>query len=280
VASAVNVSEGRDTTTIDRLCDACGELLLDVHRDADHNRSVLTLGGPPVELLGAVRALIEAAVTALDLKGHEGLHPRFGVVDVVPFAPVASSDLSDALELRDRVAIWAGAALGVPCFLYGPMPDGGTRSLPDVRKGAYTTLVPDTGPSQPHPSAGSMAVGARGPLVAYNLWVEGVSKVEARAVARQLRGEAIRVLGLVGGGVAQISCNLTDPDHLGPAEAYDAVAGALPPTGRIIRAELVGLVPTAVLERTPRERWAELDLSTDSGLETRLAQPSVRRLRS
>jgi glutamate formiminotransferase / 5-formyltetrahydrofolate cyclo-ligase len=280
VASAVNLSEGRNTTTIDRLCDACDEVLLDVHRDPDHNRSVLTLGGPPVALLAAVRALVEAAVAALDLRGHRGLHPRFGVVDVVPFTPVGSTDLTPALELRDRLAIWAGVALGVPCFLYGPMPDGGTRSLPEVRKGAFTTLLPDTGPRQPHPSAGAMAVGARGPLVAYNLWVEGVSKTEASAVARRLRGEAIRVLGLVDGQFAQISCNLTDPDRVGPAEAYDAVAGALPAAGRITRAELVGLVPAAVLERTPQERWEQLDLSADASLEARLSDASLRRLRS
>ncbi len=135
---------------LDRLADACGDLLLDVHRDADHHRSVLTLAGPAAELLGRGPLPRRAwPCGTLDLTGHAGVHPRFGVVDVVPFTPVGTADLAPAIEARDRLAIWAGAALGVPCFLYGPMPDGGSRSLPEVRRGAFVTLQPDTGPDRP-----------------------------------------------------------------------------------------------------------------------------------
>ncbi len=279
-ASAVNLSEGRDVATIDRLCEACGDPLLDVHHDADHHRSVLTLGGAPGELLDAVRSLVGTALELLDLREHAGLHPRFGVVDVVPFTPIGSEDLSMAIELRDRLAIWAGETLGLPCFLYGPMPDGGERSLPDVRKGAFQSIVPDTGPSRPHPSAGAVAVGARGPLVAYNLWVEGVSGIEARATARRLRRAGLRALGLVAGAFAQISCNLTDPGRLGPLDVYEAVAVALPPGARITRAELVGLIPATVLEGVPKARWKSLGLSADAVLEARLDDRSLRKRRS
>jgi glutamate formiminotransferase len=254
--------------------------LLDVHRDADHNRSVLTLAGPATELLDVLRSLIELAVRTMDLAGHSGAHPRFGVVDVVPFTPVGEADLAPAIEARDRLAIWAGAALKVPCFLYGPMPDGGSRSLPEVRRGAFSTLRPDTGPADPHASAGAMAVGARGPLVAYNVWVSGITPAETRAVAAEVRSERLRALGLVVGQFTQVSCNLIEPGTLGPAEAYDKVAASLPGHAQIVRAELVGLVPVSVLARTPSERWEELGLAAGDGLEARLGEPALRRLRS
>jgi glutamate formiminotransferase len=280
LASAVNVSEGREAPTVDRIASACGDLLLDVHRDADHNRSVLTLAGAPDELLDSVQSLVQVAVDTLDLTDHTGVHPRFGVVDVVPFTPVGSTELAVAIEARDRLAIWAGAVLGVPCFLYGPMPDGGSRSLPAVRRGAFTTLRPDTGPDRPHASGGAMAVGARGPLVAYNLWVTGLTPAETRAVAAKVRGGSLRALGLVVGEFTQVSCNLVDPDSLGPAEAYDRVATALPQGARIVRAELVGLVPSSVLTRTAEDRWPELGLSAADALEARLADRALRKLRS
>ena len=280
LASAVNVSEGRDASAVDLLADACGDLLLDVHRDAYHHRSVLTVAGPAAEVLDGVRSLVEVAVRTLDLTGHAGVHPRFGVVDVVPFTPVGSADLAPAIEARDRLAIWAGAALGVPCFLYGPMPDGGARSLPEVRRGAFVTLQPDTGPDRAHASGGAMAVGARGGLVAYNVWVTGMTPAETRAAAGRVRNESLRALGLVVGRFTQVSCNLVDPDTVGPAEAYDRVAASLPRTARITRAELVGLVPASVLARTPEDRWPELGLSAGDGLEARLNDPSLRRRRA
>jgi glutamate formiminotransferase len=280
LVSAVNVSEGRDTVAIDMLAEACGDLLLDVHRDQDHHRSVFTLSGHQSPLLDALHELVRLAVDILDLAGHVGVHPRFGVVDVVPFAPVGSDDLMAAIEARDRLAIWAGALLSLPCFLYGPMPDGGSRPLPEVRRGAFVTVRPDTGPDAPHPSAGAMAVGARRPLVAYNLWVRGLSLPETREVAARIRNPALRTLGLPVRGGTQVSCNLVDPERLGPADAYDLVAAALPAPGRIERAELVGLVPEAVLTRTPADRFEELDLSADDGLEARLTDPSLRKRRS
>lgn len=279
LVSAINVSEGRDQRTLEALAGVCAEVLLDVHSDPDHHRSVFTLGGPGSAVLLAVRALVGLAVQVLDLSVHQGAHPRFGVVDVVPFAPVDSDDLTDAIEARDTVAIWAGATLGVPCFLYGPMPDGGNRSLPAVRRGAFDTLRPDTGPDQPHPSAGAIALGARRPLVAYNLWVDGLSGSELRAVASRVRNRALRTLPLALPSGTQVSCNLVEPELVGPAEAYDRVVAALPKRGRIRRAEVVGLVPRAVLARIDASRFEALGLREDLCLEARLNDPSLRKRR-
>jgi len=280
LASAVNISEGRDTAVIDLIAEACGDLLLDVHRDEDHHRSVLTLAGEMNELLRSLHALIRTAVRSLDLSRHAGVHPRFGVVDVVPFTPVGHNDLTPAIEARDRLAIWAGAALEVPCFLYGPMPDSGSRSLPEVRKGAFGTMLPDTGPDHPHPSAGAIAVGARGPLVAYNLWVSGLTLAETRVVARRVRNRRVRALGLATGRATQVSCNLIEPNAFGPADAYDLVAATLSEGAFIERAELVGLVPTAVLDHTSEERYEQLGLSAADSLEARLDDRSLRKRRS
>ena len=252
----INVSEGRDQSVIAAIAGAAGAAMLDVHADPHHNRAVLTLAGAGVE--DAARAVTVEAERRIDLRLHVGVHPRLGAVDVVPFVPLGGSTMDDALAARDAFAAWAGADLGVPCFLYGP-----ERSLPDVRRHAFTGLAPDTGPPVAHPTAGAICVGARPLLVAYNVWLaEGVPVSVARQVARELRGPGLRALGLDVGGRAQVSMNLVDPSRLGPAEAYDAVAARAPVDG----AELVGLVPAAVLAAVPQERWAELDLAADKAL--------------
>jgi glutamate formiminotransferase len=266
----VNLSEGRRDDVIARLAAAAGPSLLDVHSDRHHHRSVLTLGGPEVE--DAVRAVSARAVDELDITDHRGAHPRLGVVDVVPFVPLGSIlnersiDLADAIAARDRFAVWAGRELALPCLLFGPR-----RSLPDVRRGAFRTLLPDTGPATRHPTAGATAVGARGPLVAYNVWLAGPDVALARAVAAELRAPAVRALGLEVGGRAQVSCNLIDPFRSGPAAVFDAVARR----AEIDRAELVGLVPAAVLAQTPAGRWSELDLDPSRTVEARLESAGI-----
>ncbi len=259
------------------LADACGDVLLDVHADPDHHRSVFTLAGPPDEVQGAARSLARVALATLDLSAHDGAHPRFGVLDVVPFAPLGTSELSDALGQRDAFAAWAGAALGLPCFLYGPLPGGEVRSLPEVRRGAFRAFGPDTGPSHPHPTAGAAAVGARGVLVAYNLWLADADITLARALAARIRGPSVRALGFGLPHGVQVSCNLLEPLEVGPAQVYDRVSALLRDAAAdsssrpvIRRAELVGLVPAAVLERIPPRRWAELDLAPDRTIEARL----------
>lgn len=261
----VNVSEGRTGPLINRLVEDAGDSLLDVHADPHHNRSVLTLAGPDVE--DDARALVARAVEEIDLRHHTGAHPRFGAADVVPFVPLGRSSMADALRARDALARWVGGELGVPCFLYGP-----ERTLPEVRREAFRSLVPDTGPAAPHPTAGATAVGARGVLVAYNVWLApGVGVELARQVARVVRRPSIRALGLDVGGRAQVSCNLVDPMRTGPAAVFDAVAAAAAAVGVTLDgAELVGLAPAAVLAAIDPARWAALDLSPSSTIEARL----------
>ncbi len=253
----VNVSEGRDDAVLASLVGAGGADLLDVHVDPYHHRGVLTLVGE-----AAPRRVAEAAVAGIDLRHHDGVHPRLGALDVVPFVALAGSSPADALAARDRFATWLGDTLAVPVFLYGP-----ERTLPDVRRGAFTTLAPDHGPAAPQARTGASAVGARPVLVAYNLWLEHADLDRARAVASAVRGPGIRALGLTVGDRVQVSMNLIDPTALGPAEAYDRVAAAVDVAG----AELVGLVPDAVLRAVDPSRWAALDLGPDRTIEARLA---------
>ena len=164
----INISEGRDQTTIDAIAAAAGPHLLDVHSDPHHHRSVLTVVGEE-----APRAITREAIARLDLNAHRGVHPRIGVVDVVPFVPLdlgaVPSSLEHAVGARDRFCTWAADTFDLPGFTYGP-----ERSLPDVRRGAFTTLRPTCGPSSPHPTAGAVAIGALPLLVAYNVWVEDI----------------------------------------------------------------------------------------------------------
>jgi glutamate formiminotransferase / 5-formyltetrahydrofolate cyclo-ligase len=264
----VNLSEGRDLVVLDRLAASCSDTLIDRHRDAEHHRSVFTLAGRPSELEMAARALASLAVDLIDVTHHAGVHPRFGALDVVPFVPLGSADLALAVGARDRFAEWAGRSLALPCFLYGPLPGGADRTLPEVRRRAFNGLAPDAGPPGPHPSAGACAVGARRVLVAYNLWLEGADGPLARRVAASVRGPAVRALGLVLSGAVQISANLVRPEVVGPGTLYDQVAEAITGTGaRVARAELVGLLPRSVLAAEPEERWPALGLSPGATIE-------------
>lgn len=254
----VNVSEGRDADVLAALRGATGDDLLDVHSDPDHHRSVFTVVGEH-----APRALARVAVERLDLAGHDGAHPRMGVADVVPFVPLGSATVDDAVAARDRFCRWAAGELALPCFAYGP-----ERSLPDVRRSAFSSLAPVAGPPGPHPTAGATAVGARPVLVAYNLWLVDADLERARDLARALRSPEVRALGLRIGAEVQVSMNLVAPDRVGPAEVWDRVASEV----AIGRAELVGLVPEATLHAIPRRRWDRLDLDPSRTIEARLAQ--------
>jgi glutamate formiminotransferase len=253
LVSPVNVSEGRPGPALDAILDAARPSTLDVHWDLHHNRSVITVLDP--------YPLTGAAVARLDIRDHAGAHPRFGVVDVVPFVPFAGSTMDDAVVARDAFVAWLADELGVPSAAYGP--DG--PSLPELRRDVLPKMAS-------HPTAGVVAVGARGPLVAYNLWVD-VDLATARATARAVRSPAVRALGLAVGDRVQVSMNLVDPLVVGPGAAYDAVAAQVP----VVGAELVGLVPQAVLEAEPEDRWAQLDLRADRTVEARLRRWSEAR---
>lgn len=254
----VNVSEGRDADVLGELAAVAGTNLLDLHRDAYHHRAVLTLVGEE-----APRLVARVAVDRIDLGRHEGVHPRLGAVDVVPFVPYSGDTMASAVAARDAFMAWAAAELSLPCFAYGP-----ERSLPEVRRRAWHDLTPDTGPPLPHPTAGAACVGARDVLVAYNVWLAHADLAAAREVAAAVRSAEIRALGLPVGSRVQVSMNLVAPEVVGPAAAYDAVAGRVPVGG----AELVGLVPERLLHAVPAARWAELDLSEDRTVEARLSR--------
>jgi glutamate formiminotransferase / 5-formyltetrahydrofolate cyclo-ligase len=281
VECVVNVSEGRRTAFIDEAVAAGADELLDVHSDGEHNRTVLTLGGTIEAVEAAARRVVTVAVARIDLRHHRGVHPRFGAADVVPFVDLSprsgGAPAGPEVGARDRLARWAGAELDLPCFLYGP-----ERSLPELRRAAFRPLPPDTGPSLPHPTAGACAVGARPVLVAYNVWITegggprraevGTPLATARAIAAELRRDGVRTLGLAVHGGAQVSVNLTDPTALALVELYDTVAARAEALGcSVVRGELVGLVPEAVLRRAPRHRWPELDLGEDRTIEDRMA---------
>lgn len=257
----INVSEGRDAAVLATLSVAGGADLLDRHVDPHHHRSVLTTVGEE-----AARQIARVAVEAIDLRKHDGAHPRLGALDVVPFVALDGSTPADAAAARDRFAVWIGATLGVPAFRYGE--DGDVPTLPEVRRRAFVDLGPDAGPQAPHPTAGAVAVGCRPPLVAYNLWLAEPDLDRARAVAAAVRGDGIRALGLAVGDRVQVSMNLVDPLRVGPADAYDRVAAEVTLAG----AELVGLLPRPVLEAIDPGRWAALDLTEDRTVEARLGR--------
>jgi glutamate formiminotransferase / 5-formyltetrahydrofolate cyclo-ligase len=283
VECVVNVSEGRALDVIASLAAAAGPTLRDLHRDPDHHRSVLTLAGEAADVADGARTLAAATVARLDLRRHDGAHPRLGVLDVVPFVPYAPGgpapkDLSGAAALRDEFARWLADELGVPSFLYGPLPGGRARTLPEIQRHAFDEaapgrLTPDFGPARADPRTGATAVGARQVLVAYNVWVS--SAAVARRVAPLVRRPEVRALALAVGPRAQVSCNLIDPGRYGPEKLYDAVAALVAHAdagagAKVQGAELVGLVPESVLAAVPTARWAELGLSADSTVESRL----------
>jgi glutamate formiminotransferase len=256
----INISEGRDLERVARIGSAAGGDLLDVHSDPHHHRSVLTVIGED-----AARAVASAAVAQLDLTAHRGVHPRLGVVDVVPFVALDGSTEEDAVAARDAFARWLADVHGVPCFLYGP-----ERTLPEVRRSAFRSLSPDTGPPRSHPTAGASAVGQRPVLVAFNVWVAGTDLDGVRRLAAAVRGPGIRSLGLQVGDRWQVSMNLIAPLEVGPAAAFDAVVAAAPAGVVAEGAELVGLVPEAVLQAVPAARWGALDLAPERTIEARL----------
>ena len=265
----INISEGRSGAAIKSLIDASGDAVLDVHSDPNHNRSVFTLGGNNVR--ASTRSLASATCEQLDLREHRGVHPRLGLVDVVPFVPIGvhigpEMDLTEALAARDEFAEFAATTLGLPCFLYGP-----ERTLPEIRRRAFIDLAPDLGPTQSDPRWGAVCVGARLPLVAYNLVLQEPDLSRAKFIATALRSKEVRALGLVVGDDVQVSCNLIAPWSYGPAECFDAVQAI----SAVRSAELVGLLGEQLLASIPTTRYDQLDVGPDRTIEARLARATA-----
>ncbi len=279
LVAAVNLSEGRDARTLEAIGRAAGGRLLDVHADPEHHRAVMTVLVD--DGAAALFALVAEAFSRLRLDGHDGVHPRLGVVDVVPFTPLlpaapldalAMAPLDEAVTARDGFARRLAAHFSVPCFLYGPLGRGTERSLPEIRRRAFRELAPDLGPDAPHPRLGAVCVGARRTLVAYNVQLATGDLALGRRLAAGLRSADFRVLAFRLERGVQISFNLVAPWRSGPARAYDAVAAAARQAGTsVVGAELVGLVPRAVLDQVPPDRRDALGISLDQTIESRLA---------
>lgn len=263
----INVADGRDQSALNELARRAGNSFRDLHSDPVHHRSVFTLVAGALELSRDVRALIDAAYEHFDLRSHEGVHPRFGVVDVVPFVAY-HDDEETAFALRDETATWLVDTYGVPVFFYVGQPTLGQRTLPEVRRGAFRDFEPDRGPHEPPPTRGAVALGVRDVLVAWNVWLRDVALGETKRVAASLRSSAVRTLGLDVGTATQVSCNLVAPYEVGPGEVYDAIVERVG-AAHVGRAELVGLIPEAVLRREATSRWAQLDLSLEQTIERR-----------
>ena len=259
-----NVSEGRAgavLATIERAL-ARGATVLDVHADPDHNRSVFTLVGDPDPLVDALIAGISAAVALIDLRTHEGVHPRVGVVDVVPLVPFPNDDMELAKATARRVAIRIGAELGLPVFLYGVV--GGGRRPAFFRRGGLEALgrrmemgelVPDAGPPRLGPRSGAVLVGARRPLIAYNLDLATDDVGIAREIATVVResGGGMRGVQAIGlqlprAGRVQVSMNVVDVERAPLHEVVELVAAEAAVRGVAVSGgEVVGLVPESVL---------------------------------
>jgi glutamate formiminotransferase len=274
----VNVSEGRRRDVIGELTAACGAALLDVHTDPDHHRSVFTLAGPGErDAEDAARALTRAVAEQVDLSTHNGVHPRLGAVDVVPFVALEGSGADDAVAAARAYASWIAGELAVPAFLYGDA-DPQARALPDLRRDAFTRRRPDAGPDAPHPRLGAVAVGARPALVAVNCRLDRDDVGLAGEIAAQVRERGgglpgVRALGLplASQSRAQVSMNVTRLDACGVERACTAVRRLAYEGGADVEAvELVGLLPTAELERCSPEFRDWSGIGPDHTIEARL----------
>ncbi len=259
-----NVSEGRDPHVFGAIGDAFATraILLDVHSDPDHNRSVFTLVGADEELVDALLAGVAAAVELIDLREHVGVHPRVGVADVVPLVPLAPEDMKRAFSAARTLAYRIGTELGLPVFHYAEIGDG--RRPAFFRRGGLEELqrrvdsgelVPDEGPESIDPHSGAVLVGARPALVAYNLDLVTDDVAVAREVAAAVRESSggmpgVQAIGLAlpGSGRVQVSMNVIDVERAPLHEVVRRVRDEAAARGVEVReGELVGLVPRSVL---------------------------------
>ncbi|HAF17955.1 MAG: glutamate formimidoyltransferase [Thermacetogeniaceae bacterium] len=264
-----NFSEGRQKDVIEKIIAAVrgvdGVKVLDYSSDPSHNRTVLTFVGEPMAVKEAAFRVAEKAAELIDMEQHQGEHPRIGAADVIPLIPISGVSMEECVELARELGRDIGEKLGIPVYLYeeaATRPD--RKNLAHVRRGEYEGLKeaiktperqPDFGPAQMHPRAGAVAVGARPPLVAYNINL-GTDKVEiAKAIARTIRGSSggypsIKALGVLieETGKAQVTINVCNYKEVSLARVFETVKSEAERYGvNITGSEIVGLVPMEAL---------------------------------
>jgi glutamate formiminotransferase / 5-formyltetrahydrofolate cyclo-ligase len=284
-----NFSEGCDEEKIERIADSAravpGVRVLGLHSDRDHNRSVLTFAGAEDAVLEAAVALVRACVSEIDLTYQKGEHPRMGSLDVLPFVPLEGATLEDAARLA-RLAGERIGTLGLPVYLYEAAATAPhRRNLADVRRGGYEGLAarmgdplwqPDYGPPDLDPRKGAVAVGARPFLVAFNAYLDTGDVSIARAVAKMVRESdgglpGVKALGLLVGGRAQVSMNLTDLETTSIPVAFEAVRSVAAEHGASVEStELVGLAPLEAILQAARRYLKLRNLDREHVLEAAL----------
>lgn len=248
-----NFSEGRDPQIIAAIVDAVrqtpGVRLVDFSADPDHNRLVVTFIGPPDAACAAALASAAVAIERIDLRTHSGVHPRLGALDVLPFVPLFGVTLSECAALARSVGTTLAERFDLPIFFYEAA-SSNNCSLPFVRKSASTTLVPDCGPNAPHPTAGASVVGAREPLIAYNVSLATSDIAVARTIAREMRVlpqlPGIRALGLrlPSRSLTQVSMNLTQPAATPLLAVFQYVQRRAEALGTsAMESEVIGAIP-------------------------------------
>lgn len=289
-----NFSEGRDREKMERIVapfrGRTGVRLLDYQADADHNRMVVTAIGEPAALAAAVVEAVGEAVAVIDMTTHTGQHPRMGACDVVPFVPVRNIEMADAVAVSKEMAAALADRFNLPVFLYeesAGRPE--RRGLAAIRKGQFEGMAeklrspdwrPDYGPSTVHPSAGVTAVGARMPLVAFNVNLGTPDLAVADAIARRVRhiGGGLRYckgigVALADRGIVQVSMNLTDFTRTALYTALELVRVEARRYGvPVVGSEIVGLVPMAALIDSAVYYMGIEDFSSDQVLEARLLE--------
>ncbi|MBQ7568213.1 glutamate formimidoyltransferase, partial [bacterium] len=284
-----NVSEGRDRAVVEALAEAVravsGVRLLDYSADRDHHRSVFTFIGAEEGITEAVLALFAQAEKHIDLRQHQGLHPRIGAVDVVPFVPLEGTSMEDAVALSRRVAALAAERYGVPVYYYEESAlCEKQRSLAYLRRGGFEALAEledlssrpaDVGPSVLHPRLGASCFGARRPLVAFNVLLDTADVEIAKRVARKIRFRDgglryVRALGLylAEAGLAQVSINLLNTDQTALYTVLEMVKSEAKMYGAGVRScELIGVMPLKALVETAAYYLRIPELSVNKILE-------------
>ena len=286
-----NFSEGRDLQKIDKIVAPFrgkqGVKLLDYSNDEDHNRLVVTVVGEPEPLRDAVLEAIGVAVELIDLNHHQGQHPRMGAVDVVPFIPIRNVTMEEAVALSKEVGKEVAKRYNLPVFLYEKSASAPHReNLAAVRKGEFEGMAekikqpewhPDFGLAERHPTAGTVAIGARMPLVAYNINLNTPSLEIAHDIAKKIRfiGGGLRYCKAMGvelkdRGITQVSINMTDYTRTALYRAFELVRVEARRYGvSIVGSEIIGLVPMEALIDTASYYLGLENFSMEQVLEAR-----------